>query len=136
MADCIFCKIAKKQISSDIVYEDKKILAFLDNRPASLGHTLVVPKTHAETLDKLDEDSLKSLILSVQKVSKAISKFSQGYNVIQNNKEVAGQIVHHIHFHVVPRNDGDGIRWNRPNPVFSEKEIKNVIEKIKSNLNL
>src|SRR3990167_5890451 len=112
MNDCIFCKIAKKEIRSDIIYEDKKTLAFLDNHPASLGHTLVISKAHAETLDKLDEKDLKSLILTVQKISKSVSEFSEGYNVIQNNKEVAGQLVHHAHFHIVPRNDGDGIRWN------------------------
>jgi len=136
MNDCIFCKIAKKEIRSDIIYEDKKTLAFLDNHPASLGHTLVISKAHAETLDKLDEKDLKSLILTVQKISKSVSEFSEGYNVIQNNKEVAGQLVHHAHFHIVPRNDGDGIRWNRPNPNFSEKETSKIIEKIKSNLNI
>ena len=136
MNDCIFCKIAKKEIRSDIIYEDKKTLAFLDNHPASLGHTLVISKAHAETLDKLDEKDLKSLILTVQKISKSVSEFSEGYNVIQNNKEVAGQLVHHAHFHIVPRNDGDGIRWNSPNPNFSEKETSKIIEKIKSNLNI
>ncbi len=132
MADCVFCKIAKREIPSDVVYEDKSTLAFLDISPASLGHTLVIPKTHAETLDKLKEEDLKFLIITVKKISRAISKFSEGYNVIQNNKKVAGQVVHHAHFHIVPRNKGDGIHWSRPNPKFSEKEKKQIQEKIKT----
>ncbi|MBI2508265.1 HIT family protein [Candidatus Woesearchaeota archaeon] len=134
MADCIFCKIAKKEIPSDIVYEDKYTLGFLDIKPVSLGHTLVIPKTHAETLDKLNENTLGSLIAAVQKISKAINKISEGYNVIQNNKEVAGQVVHHAHFHIVPRKSGDGIHWERPNPKFSEKQLREIVDKIKQNL--
>ncbi len=132
MADCIFCKIAKREIPSDVVYEDESTLAFLDISPASLGHTLVIPKAHAETLEKLNEKDLKSLIITVQKISKAISKISEGYNVLQNNKEVAGQIVHHAHFHIIPRKHGDGIHFNRPNPKFSEKETRQIIERIKT----
>ena len=132
MADCIFCKIAKREIPSDVVYEDESTLAFLDISPASLGHTLVIPKAHAETLEKLNEKDLKSLIITVQKISKAISKISEGYNVLQNNKEVAGQIVHHAHFHIIPRKHGDGIHFNRPNPKFSEKEPRQIIERIKT----
>jgi len=132
MADCIFCKIIAGKIPCDKVYEDADTLAFLDINPASLGHTLVMPKVHAETLDKLNEKDLKSLIITAQKVSKAISRFSEGYNLIQNNKEVAGQIVHHVHFHIVPRNKGDGIHWSRPNPKFSEQETKQIQNKIKT----
>lgn len=132
MADCVFCKIAKREIPSNVVYEDESTLAFLDISPASLGHTLVIPKAHAETLDKLSEKDLKSLIITVQKISRAISNFSEGYNVIQNNKEVAGQIVHHAHFHIVPRKKGDRIHWNRPNLKFSERETKQILERIKT----
>ena len=132
MVDCIFCKIISGKIPCDKVYEDADTLAFLDINPASLGHTLVMPKVHAETLDKLNEKDLKSLIITAQKVSKAISRFSEGYNLIQNNKEVAGQIVHHVHFHIVPRNKGDGIHWSRPNPKFSEQETKQIQNKIKT----
>ena len=134
MVDCVFCKIAKKEIPAHIVFDDKETMAFLDAKPTSLGHTLVIPKTHAETLDKLNEEDLKSLTVAAQKISKAISKFSEGYNVIQNNKEVAGQIVHHVHFHIVPRKKGDGIYWNRPYPEFSEKQVKEIVEKIKKNV--
>ena len=132
MPACIFCKIISGKIPCDKVYEDTNTLAFLDINPASLGHTLVMPKVHAETLDKLNEKDLKSLIITAQKVSKAISRFSEGYNLIQNNKEVAGQIVHHVHFHIVPRNKGDGIHWSRPNPKFSEQETKQIQNKIKT----
>lgn len=134
MVDCIFCRIIAGKIPCDRVYEDANTMAFLDIKPASLGHTLVIPKMHAETLDKLSEKDLKSLITTVQRISKAISRISEGYNVIQNNKEVAGQIVHHAHFHIVPRKTEDGIHWNRPYPNFSEKQLKEVTNKIKRNL--
>ena len=136
MTDCIFCKIAKKEILSNIVYEDSSTLAFLDNTPASLGHTLIIPKSHYPILNEMSEKDLKSLILTVQKISRSISELSEGYNLIQNNKEAAGQLVHHVHFHIVPRNKGDKINWNRPNPKFSEEEVRRMIKKTKSNLNL
>ena len=136
MAECIFCKIAKKEIPAKIVYEDEKTIAFLDVKPASLGHTLVIPKKHTETLDKLGSENLKSLILTVQRISKAISRLSEGYKIIQNNKEIAGQAVDHIHFHIVPRRRGDKIYWNRPNPEFPINDTNKILEKIKSNLNI
>ena len=134
MTDCIFCKIAKKEIPSNIVYEDSSTLAFLDNTPASLGHTLIIPKSHYPILNEMSEKDLKSLILTVQKISRSISELSEGYNLIQNNKEAAGQLVHHVHFHIVPRRRGDKIYWNRPNPEFPINDTNKILEKIRSNL--
>ncbi|MAG45232.1 MAG: HIT family protein [Nanoarchaeota archaeon] len=131
MADCIFCKIIKGDIPYTKIYEDKDTLAFLDNSPASLGHTLVIPKKHSETLDQMEEKDLKSLILTAQKIAKAISQISKGYNLIQNNGKVAGQIVSHVHFHLIPRNKKTELNWT-PSQKFSEKEIKEVTNKIKT----
>lgn len=132
MQDCLFCKIASKEIPAKIVYEDKDTLAFLDVNPAAKGHTLVIHKKHYETIDELDEESAKNLILTVKKLAKVMLKISEGCNIIQNNKRVAGQIVNHVHFHVVPRNKGDGIHWNRPKAELNKEDVEEIVNKIKT----
>ena len=105
MADCIFCKIISGKIPCNKVYEDANTLAFLDAAPTSLGHTLVVSKNHYETFDEMKEIDVKSLAITAHKIAKAFKKISEGYNLIQNNKKVAGQVVPHVHFHIVPRKE-------------------------------
>ncbi len=134
MDNCIFCKIISGKIPCDKVYEDAKTLAFLDANPASLGHSLVVSKNHYETFDEMREDDVKSLTVTAYKIAKAFKKISEGYNIIQNNKKVAGQVVPHVHFHIVPRSENDGIAWNRPYPKCSEEKTKQIAEKIKKNM--
>ena len=130
MADCIFCKIAKKEIPSDIVYEDKKTMTFLDINPMSLGHILVVPKKHYETFDELDQENLKELSLTLQKVAKAVKKIADGYTLLQNN--IVEQGVPHVHFHIVPRKRSDSLHFHLSSQKFSEKETKRIQEKIKT----
>lgn len=132
MEDCIFCKIIKKDIPAKIIYEDEYAIAFLDLSPASKGHTLVVPKKHTDNIKTVNIDDLEKSIETVKKISIALLNFNEGVNVIQNNGLVAGQIVDHIHFHVVPRNEGDGIRWDRPSKKFNDKEREEIKNKIKS----
>jgi len=136
MTNCIFCKIIKKEIPSLIVYEDKNTLAFLDINPASKGHTLVIPKAHAKTIDKLKEGDAKSLITSVQKIAKSILSFNEGCNVMQNNNLIAGQVVDHVHFHIVPRNKNDGLHtgFGRHVEYKDDKEKEDTIKKIKKNI--
>lgn len=134
-ANCIFCKIAKKEIPSEIVYEDKDTLAFLDMHPASEkgGHTLVVPKKHYESITDIPDNELATLITSVKKISKALIKFAPGLNILQNNKKVAGQFVNHTHFHLIPRYEGDGIiieKWKAYE--YKGEDIKIVAEKIRN----
>ena len=132
MDDCIFCKIIAGKVPCDKVYEDASTIAFLDISPASLGHTLVMPKDHCETFDEMQESKVKSLALTVQKIARAIKKISKGYNLIQNNKKIAGQIVPHVHFHLVPRNENDWIEWKRPFQKYSDAETKRFLGKIKT----
>lgn len=132
MNDCIFCRIIKGEIPCTKVYEDKNTMAFLDTNPAARGHTLVMHKKHYETINKMDEKSLNELISSVKKLASVMLKISEGCNVIQNNKRVAGQIVDHVHFHVVPRVNGDGIDWNRPNLKLSSSDVEEISKKIKN----
>ena len=110
--DCIFCKIIKGEIPSKKVYEDDRTMAFLDINPVSEGHTLVIPKKHAENLFDIGKDDLLSVIETVKKVAEQRKKDgADGVNIIQNNGKPAGQIVEHIHFHIIPRKNGDCLRF-------------------------
>ena len=107
--DCIFCAIAAGEIPSFKVYEDDLALAYLDINPFSKGHTLVIPKAHAAGLLDADDKMLSELVLRVKKVAAQVKEKlgCDGFNILQNNGEAAGQTVRHIHFHIVPRWNGD-----------------------------
>jgi histidine triad (HIT) family protein len=111
MTDCIFCKIVSKEIPADIIYETDEVLAFLDNRPISRGHALVVPKQHFSDMLNTDDRALSVLACSVKKVAQAIMDASgaAGFNLGVNTGKAAGQIVFHTHFHIIPRYSGDGL---------------------------
>jgi len=129
---CIFCKIIAGEIPCYKVYENEDILAFLDIAPVNHGHTLVVPKKHFVNLEDIPEDELSKLINAVKKVGWAIKNGLgvSGYNVQVNNDPVAGQVVPHIHFHIVPRKEGDGLQlW--PQGKYKEGEAERVLNKIK-----
>lgn len=132
MTQCIFCRIINKEVLAHIVYEDRNSIAFLDVNPAAMGHTLVAPKKHFFDIKEIDGKELNHVMLTVKKVSEALLKFNEGINIIQNNGLIAGQIVNHIHFHLVPRNKNDGIRWNRPSLKLNDNEIVGITNKIKS----
>ena len=103
--NCVFCAIEAGEIPSFKIYEDDRVLAFLDINPFSKGHTLVIPKVHCEGLLDADEDVLAALVLRVKKVAGRLKAAlgCDGFNILQNNGEAAGQTVKHIHFHIVPR---------------------------------
>ena len=101
---CIFCKIINKEISSNIVYEDDKVIAFHDINPQAPYHILVVPKRHIATLLELteeDKDLIGHIYLVINKIAKDLRFDERGYRVVANCKEEAGQTVFHIHFHVL-----------------------------------
>jgi histidine triad (HIT) family protein len=133
MNDCIFCKIVKGDIPSSKVYEDKDILAFLDIAPANKGHALVVTKAHHETMIDMPPDLLKKMAEATQKIARAVVKATQadGFNVFMNNKKQAGQLVPHVHFHIVPRFSNDGISFEWPHQKYAENEIQEYQERIK-----
>ena len=105
---CIFCAIVARKAPAHIVYEDEHTMAFLDIAPIFPGHTLVVPKYHAVTLPDLPTHLLQPLTATVQLLTEKVQQAmgSQGIFVMQNN--IVSQTVHHVHFHVVPRNHTDG----------------------------
>lgn len=130
---CIFCQIVGGEIPSYKVYEDDKILAFLDIQPVAPGHTLVIPKKHYADLGEISEEDLKNLILSVKKLSTEIKAKlgAGGYNVTNNNGLAGGQTVPHIHFHIIPRLANDGLEsW--PHRVYEAGEAEEIVKKLTS----
>lgn len=111
--NCIFCAIAAGEIPSFKIYEDDMCLAYLDINPFSEGHTLVIPKSHSEGLLDTPCETLSALIKRVKKVASHITSTlnADGFNILQNNGEAAGQTVKHIHFHIVPRFGASEIRF-------------------------
>jgi histidine triad (HIT) family protein len=116
MADSIFGKILRGEIPCHRVYEDAQVLAFLDVGPLSAGHTLVIPKEPAVTLDQLSEESSAAIGRILPKLCRAIMRATgcTAYNILQNNGSLAHQAVMHVHFHIIPRPSeqaGLEIRW-------------------------
>lgn len=105
-APCIFCSIARHEAPSRIVYEDENTIAFLDIAPLSRGHTLVVPKAHVDRLTDLPPDQYAPLLSTLARVCRRVERLSTHYNVGLNQGALAGQIVFHLHFHVIPRYEG------------------------------
>ena len=107
---CIFCKIGNQEIPCSIIAEDKDNLAFLDIKPQAQGHTVVIPKEHAETIFELGDKNVQGLFLFVKKVMDILQKKLKpdGFNVGWNHLEAGGQVVPHVHIHIMPRYNGDG----------------------------
>lgn len=109
---CVFCKIANHQIPSLTIFENERLLAFLDINPTTKGHTLVIPKQHYDSFLDIPIDELSDLIVDVQALSQLVIEKTnaRGMNLITNVNEVAGQTVQHAHFHIIPRySDSDGV---------------------------
>lgn len=132
MSDCIFCKIVSEEIPSYRIFENDHALVFLDIAPVNPGHMLIVPKMHYACLEDIPEEELVEVIKAVQKAGFAVKKGlgAEGYSVQLNNDPVAGQIIPHLHFHVIPRNEKDGLRlW--PQGAYREGEARETIERLK-----
>ena len=135
MNDCIFCKIIKKEIPADFIYENDKIVAFLDIHPNNPGHALVVPKAHFHDLLETPDDVLADIMARTKKIAPAILKAvkADGFNSIFNTKPAAGQVVFHTHMHIIPRFTNDGLKhW--PDKHLSAEELKKIKENIVSAL--
>lgn len=131
--NCIFCKIANGEIPSATLYEDEDFRIILDLGPASKGHALLMPKEHYENLYVIPDD-LAAKALPVAK--KMITKLTEvlgcdGYNIVQNNGETAGQTVFHFHMHLIPRYKGDqvGLGWKMGE--LTDEERDDILAKLK-----
>lgn len=131
--NCIFCKIANGEIPSATLYEDDDFRVILDLGPASKGHALILPKEHYPNLYELpDEMAGKAMVLAKKMITELTGILNcDGYNVVQNNGETAGQTVFHFHMHLIPRYEGDqvGLGWKMG--TLSEEDKNEILEKIK-----
>lgn len=114
--DCIFCKIAAKEIPAGIVYEHESCVAFIDINPLAEGHILVIPREHYVSPADMPADACGSLFSTIPVLGGALTDVTgaQGFNVLLNSGRVSGQVVMHVHVHLIPRkpDDGLGYRWN------------------------
>ncbi len=137
MVDCIFCKIVQGEIPVVKLMEDKLNLAFLDARPRSPGHTLVIPKKHYEKLEDMPEEEAKEFFGFMHKLTKAVpgAVNAQGFNLGVNNGKAAGQEVMHVHFNIIPRFEEDqGSPIQGLVQVEVKEDPKEIAKRIKENL--
>ena len=132
--ECVFCKIVQGTIPANIIYNDDYFLAFLDINPRAKGHVLVIPKIHAETLLDLPENITEKMMLVLQHIAKEIKNRlgARGFNILSNNGESAGQVVKHLHFHIIPRYDEKGHSLEAAFPVDenAKKELEDIFRQI------
>lgn len=135
MESCLFCNIAARKIPAAIVFEDEAVVAFLDIHPVSPGHTLVIPKEHYEDVVSTPPNIFGTLASRLPKLGAAIASALKvdGFNVSFNNGAAAGQVIGHVHAHIIPRIKNDGHRpWDQRD--YQEGEAAVVAEKIRSAL--
>lgn len=115
MENCIFCKIANGEIPSATLYEDEEFRVILDLGPASKGHALILPKVHSDDIYELPEETAGKAMILAKRMAEKMKKVlhCDGFNIVQNNGEPAGQTVFHFHMHLIPRYKGDqvGLTW-------------------------
>ena len=134
--NCIFCKIVAGEIPCCKILAEEDCLAFMDIGPLAEGHVLLIPADHYETVDQMPADlagrmlgHIPALVKSVQAATGCV-----GVNVLQNNGKVAHQVVRHVHFHVIPRNEDDEFHFNWPAGAYPEGRMEQLADKIRRGL--
>ncbi len=132
-SNCIFCKIANGEIPSTTLYEDDDFRVILDMGPAARGHALLLPKEHYANLFELDDELAAKALVTAKKVASRLKDAlgADGFNLVQNNGEAAGQTVFHFHMHLIPRykDDGAGISWTPGSATPEEMaEVKRLFD--------
>ena len=134
--DCIFCKIANKEIPSRIITETENSIAFLDAFPLTRGHTLVIPKNHYERIQDMTEDDNADLFSTVQNVTSKVDKITGSTLLAVHNGKDSGQEIPHVHVHLIPRelSDKAGPVHNmfKDRPKLSDEELDEMCTKIKN----
>jgi histidine triad (HIT) family protein len=133
---CIFCKIVLKQASASIIYEYETAMAFLDIRPLTEGHTLIIPKKHYVDIFDIPEDQLSQVYSVAKQVSTAVKKAinSDGISIIQQNGKAAGQDIFHLHVHIVPRFEGQKLPGFNTLKEVERAKLDDTAKKIKKQL--
>lgn len=134
--DCIFCKIANGEISSNTIYEDEHFRVIMDINPASKGHCIILPKTHAANLYELPDDWCKEVMPVAKKCAAVLKDVldCEGVNVLQNNGALAGQTVFHLHVHLIPRYQDDTveIQWKPTQRTDTEELEKRSVKHLQT----
>jgi histidine triad (HIT) family protein len=135
-SDCIFCRIVAGAIPCHRVHEDADVLAFLDIGPLAPGHTLVIPKRHYATIADAEPETAAALGRCLPRLVRAMQSVSgaAGVNILQNNGRVAGQEVPHLHIHLIPRNEGDGLGYRWKPTRYAAGEAEELLAKLRAAL--
>ena len=140
MSECTFCQIIRKEESANVVYEDEQVAAFLSNRPVNVGHTLVVPKKHYEDVFDISEKEAAYLFMITKRIAQAVKDATgaEGIRIVQNNGEAAGQVIFHMHVHIIPLKPNnqfshDGA-YRDPTQQRDSEALEKDAEKIRQNL--
>lgn len=135
MQDCLFCKIVRKEIPAAVVHENDRVIVFLDIKPVNPGHLLVVPKQHFADYASTSEEALREMAVAAKRMGQAVMQAlgAPGFNLGVNNGRLAGQLVDHVHLHVMPRFENDGYElWH--GRAYGEGEMETVAEKLRGAL--
>src|SRR3990167_11021453 len=130
--DCIFCKIIKGEIPCFKIFEDKTVFVFLDVSPITLGHCLIIPKTHFENIFDINDSDLQKIIVVAKKLSEKIKNNlrADGIRISQSNGKAAGQDIMHFHLHIIPRYKNDGVLMSETTTAYPRqtdfKELKKL----------
>lgn len=134
MENCIFCKIASGEIPATTLYEDQDFRVILDLGPASKGHALILPKEHYANIYEIPEELAGKAMILAKKMAIVLTRALKcdGFNIVQNNGEPAGQTVFHFHMHLIPRYEGDqvGLTWNPGS--LTEEDKEEILSKVKA----
>ena len=132
--DCIFCNIAKGKIPSATIYEDHYFRVMMDINPATKGHCLIVPKEHYDNVYDLDGETAGRLFSLATCIARALRDAlgCQGLNIVQNNGRIAGQTVFHFHLHLIPRYEGDGVKFGYTPHTCDPEELEEIRKAIKA----
>lgn len=132
--DCIFCRLSKGEIPCSEIYADDHVVAFLDLNPQRPGHALVIPRRHYADIFAVPAEAFSDIFPVIQKVGKAVMAATNaaGLNVLQNNHPAAGQSIFHVHWHLVPRHEADGLKHWPMGQYASKDEMSALAEKIKA----
>lgn len=139
MTSCLFCKIIEGSIPGEIIYEDDHVVAFMDIGPVSVGHVLLIPKTHRENIYDMTEEEASHLFAVAPKIANALKEefTPAGLNLLQNNGAAAGQAVFHFHMHFIPRydqNDGFQFTWDPKVEEIPQERIRQIAAGIRTQL--
>jgi len=135
MSECIFCKIIQRKAPASIIYEGDQVVAFLSNRPVNVGHTLVLPKKHYENIYGISEEEAGYLFKTTKRLVHAVKEATgiQGMRIVQNNGKDAGQIVFHLHIHIIPMKPHNHFRQQNSYrvPELLDKDAEEIRKNLK-----